>query len=164
MNILEKEIGPVRLLLIGDGPMRANLDGIMNQLHLISSVELPGPVAHKDIPGLLASCDVCVAPYEGERNLYNCPMKLFEYMALKIPIVASRWGEIPKFLEDEKTALLHEPGDAQSLASRLEKVHRDPAAAHELSEAAFEYVQGHSWRIHARWILDHARAGQGKGR
>jgi glycosyltransferase involved in cell wall biosynthesis len=164
VNILEKKIGPVRLRLIGDGPMRSNLEGVAQQLNLVSDIELTGAVAHKDIPGFLSACDVCVAPYEGERNLYNCPMKLFEYMALKIPVVASRWGEIPKFLEHERTALLHEAADPESLALMLENVHADPEGARRRTEAAFEYVQGHTWRSHARWILDQAAIRNGKGR
>ncbi len=163
-NILEKGIGPVRLRLIGDGPMRSNLEGVAKQLNLSSELELTGPVPHKDIPKLLAACDVCVAPYEGERNLYNCPMKLFEYMALKIPIVASRWGEIPKVLEHERTALLHEAGDPESLAFMLKRIHDDPEEALQRAEVAFSDVQGHTWQSHARWILEHAASLNGKGR
>lgn len=158
VRLLEDRIGPTRVRLIGDGPLRGEVENHAKRIGLKSVVELPGPVRHQEVPALLASCDVCVAPYEGDLNLYNCPMKLFEYMALQIPIVASRWGEIPKILEHERTALLHDAGSPVSLAAMLERVFVDPEGALRRVDAAFDRVQAQTWRAHARWVLDQAAA------
>lgn len=163
VHLLEDRAGPMHLKLIGDGPMRSGIEGWAKEAGLKSRLEITGPVPHAEIPRLLAACDVCVAPYEGDRNLYNCPMKLFEYMALKIPIVASRWGEIPRILEHERTALLHDPASPRSLAVMLERVIVDPESAERRTAAAFEQVQKQTWRGHARSILDEAAEAKRQG-
>lgn len=162
VRLLEERIGPVRLRLIGEGPLRSQMEGYARQVGLKSALETPGAVPHRDVPAMLAACDVCVAPYEGDRNLYNCPMKLFEYMALGIPIVASRWGEIPRILKHGETGLLHEAGSSESLAEMLEAVHKDREAARQRAAAALELVRGQTWRGHARWVLDHAASLRGR--
>lgn len=160
-RILEGSVGGARLLLIGDGPERNAVANRARELGLGASVQLTGGVAHEEVPRLLAGCDVCVAPYEGDLNRYNCPMKLYEYMAMQIPIVASAWGEIPRILEDGRTALLHTAGSAEALAAKLREVHGDPEGAVRRAEAAYEVARTHTWRAHARWILDHAAARKG---
>jgi glycosyltransferase involved in cell wall biosynthesis len=160
-RMLDRSVGGVRLLLIGDGPERTAIATQARELGLGTSVDMSGGVAHGEVPGLLAACDVCVAPYEGELNQYNCPMKLYEYMAMKIPIVASAWGEIPRILEDGRTALLHEAGNAEALAAKLRDVHDDTEGAVRRAEAAYEVARTHTWRAHARWILDHAASRKG---
>jgi glycosyltransferase involved in cell wall biosynthesis len=106
------------------------------------------------VPELLGRCAVCAAPYEGEHNQYNCPMKLFEYMGMKIPIVASDWGDIPNIVEHGRTALLHKEADPAALAEAIREVWRDPAAARARAEAAYALAQGRTWRATARRILD----------
>lgn len=162
-RLLQDQIGGVRLLLIGDGPDREAMARRARELGLEDAVEMPGGVPHEAVPAWLARCDAAVAPYEGELNQYNCPMKLYEYMAMKTPMVASAWGEIPRIVEDGRTGLLHEPGDAAALAAKLREVHDDPEAARRRAEAASEVARTHTWRAHARWILDDAASARRQG-
>lgn len=155
LGILRHEVPGACVRLIGEGPMKAEVEAEAAQLGLNDSIEITGAVPHRSVPALLADCDVCVAPFEGGRNQYNCPMKLFEYIALKVPVVASRWGEIGEILGDGETALLHEPGSSRDLASKLLLVHQDPEGARRRAEAAFSIARNHTWRGHARRILNH---------
>ena len=81
-------------------------------------------------------------------------MKLYEYMSLKIPIVASAWGDIPNIVRHGETALLHAPGDEADLARSIREVRDHPGAAWNRAERAWSEVKCHTWRGIARDILD----------
>jgi glycosyltransferase involved in cell wall biosynthesis len=155
---LRPQMPRLRLLLIGGGPMLDELRALAGQLGLGEAAEFTGVIAHEEVARRLRECDVCVSPNEGDLNQYNCPMKLTEYMSMKIPIVASRWGEIPNIVEDGLTGLLHAPGDPDSLAEALREVHRNPQAARERADEAFARAQNHTWRSIARQVLSWAEA------
>jgi len=155
---LEPLIPGLKLRLIGGGPEGRRLRGLAETLGIAPRVEFTGAVDHERVPELLRGCDVGVTPYVGDQNLYGCPMKLVEYMALKLPIVSAAWGDIPNTLRHGETALLHAPGDAEALAAALLEIHRDRAAARRRAETAYAEVQERSWRATARGILDQMNA------
>lgn len=154
--LLKHDVPGLRLLLIGNGPQFDEMKALARELEVDAITEFTGTLDHDQVHRRLRECDVCVAPYEGELNQYNCPMKLYEYMALKIPIVASRWGDIPNIMREGETALLHAPADPQGLAEAVRAILRDPQAARDRAEAAYEVVRRHTWRVIARRIMDTA--------
>ncbi|MFH0794195.1 MAG: glycosyltransferase family 4 protein [bacterium] len=154
--LLKERIPGLRLLLIGKGEEFDKCRRLAANLGLDGIVEFKGLVPYDEVPELLSRCSALVAPYRGSQNLYNCPMKLYEYMALRVPIVASRWGEIPRILKDEKEALLHAEDKPEALAERLLRLYRDPELGKRLSAAAYEIVRNWTWRHVARRILDWA--------
>ncbi|MCE5229800.1 glycosyltransferase [bacterium] len=155
--IARKRIPNLKLLLIGGGPRLQELKDLAGSLGIGDATEFTGVIDHQDVPRRLAECAACAAPYEGEVNQYNCPMKIYEYMAMKIPVVASRWGDIPNILADGETALLHTAADPVSLADAIVAVRDDPQAAARRAEAAYVAVQDHTWRGTARRVLEWSR-------
>lgn len=121
---LRKEIPGLRLRVVGSGPEFEAASSHVRGMGLDDVAELTGTVAHDRVPALLYDCDVAVAPYHGPNNLYGCPMKLDEYMALRVPIVSADWGAIGDTLTHAETALLHEPGDVAGLVDGLLEVWR----------------------------------------
>ena len=151
---IRAEVPGMRLRLIGGGPELEAMRALARELGIGEVTEFSGTVEHRRVAGLLQDCDVCAAPYEGGVNQYGCPMKLYEYMAVGTPIVASGWGDVPNILSHGRTALLHEPGSVDSLAGALLEVHRDPGPARERARLAREeVVANHTWRKRARDIL-----------
>ena len=71
---------------------------------------ITGAVAHEAVPRYLAEMDVGVAPYPDLPTFYFSPLKIFEYAAARVPIVASAVGQIAEILVHRKSALLHPPG------------------------------------------------------
>src|SRR5262249_29832585 len=104
-----------RLLLVGDGAARDDLAAQAAALGLSNAAHFTGAVAPGDVPGLLASMDVGVAPYPDLPNFYFSPLKVYEYMAAGLPVVASRLGQISNLIEPGVTGLLVPPGDAPAL-------------------------------------------------
>jgi glycosyltransferase involved in cell wall biosynthesis len=155
---LREAIPGLRLLLIGGGPMLNELTKQAGELGIAGIVEFAGVTAHEDVARRLRECDACVCPNEGEANQYNCPMKIFEYMAMRIPVVASRWGDIPNIVDDGGTGMLHAPGDPDSLAAALLRTYREPEAARRRAEAARAEMQPRTWRAIARQAIEWAAA------
>lgn len=143
---------PVRLMIVGDGPARAQIESMCAGLG--GSAVLTGGVDPERVPGLLTSMDVCVAPYPSLRSFYFSPLKLFEYMASGRAIVASGDGQIGELLRDGETALLVEPGDVESLARALRRVVLDGGLRARLGRAArAKAVAEHQWSGVAGRIL-----------
>lgn len=141
-----------RLLVVGEGPERGRLEALARELG--RGVELTGPVSAGEVPGLLASMDAAVAPYPSLQDFYFSPLKLYEYMASGLPVVASRVGQVAEVLEHGVTALLCEPGDAAAAAAGLARLRGDGALRARLGHAAREAVLArHTWDHVARRAL-----------
>jgi glycosyltransferase involved in cell wall biosynthesis len=135
-----------RVLLVGDGTARANLEEQASALGLAQTARFTGPVTPNEVPGLLASMDVAVAPYPDLANFYFSPLKVYEYMAAGLPVVASRLGQIEKLLEPEIDGLLVPPGDVPALVAALERLKGDPELRLRLGQAArAKVIRDHTW-------------------
>ena len=106
----------VRLLVIGDGPQRKAMQFALSERGLLKDTHFTGSVAPQDVPSLLACMDVAVAPYVESENHYFSPLKLFEYMAAELPVVAAATGQIKEVIRDEENGLLYPPGDSFAMA------------------------------------------------
>ena len=143
-----------RLLIVGDGPLRAELEEEIELRELGSAVQFTGAVGSEAIPGLLRTMDVAVAPYPALDDFYFSPLKVYEYMAAGLAVIASRIGQIDGLIVDEGNGLLCPPGDAGALAAALERLHADEALRLRLGEAARSTVlREHTWDGVAERIL-----------
>ncbi len=137
-----------RLLLVGDGPERSRAEShLMNvATDVRSHVTFTGAVEHDMVPGLLASMDVGVVPYGADQGCYYSPLKLFEYMAAGLPIVASRVGQVSEIIVDGVSGLLYPPGKVDALAATLDKLRSKPELRYLLGSAARRAVcERHTW-------------------
>ncbi len=146
-----------RWILVGDGPLRDEVAADIAARGLGGVVDLTGVVPHDRAVELLASCDVCVSPHvpnpDGSR-FFGSPTKLFEYMGLGKPIVASDLDQIGDVLDHERSALLCEPGNAQAAADSVLRLLDDPELARRLGDAALvDATERYSWEAHTRRIL-----------
>ncbi len=141
-----------RLLIVGDGPQRLQLDEAAHTLR--DAVHFTGAVSPEAVPGLLASIDAAVAPYPPLANFYFSPLKVFEYMASGLPVVASRLGQLQTVIHDGINGLLCPPGDPRALEQALERLLNDPALRARLGQAARATVLAeHTWDAVAGRIL-----------
>jgi glycosyltransferase involved in cell wall biosynthesis len=134
-----------QLLIIGDGPMLESMRSRLAAGASPDSFELAGAVPHQDVPRLLRSADVAVAPYPDLPRFYFSPLKLIEYAAMRLPIVASRIGQIAEHFTDGESALLVEPGQAEPLAGALLRLKRDADLRRRLGEGASRVAAGRTW-------------------
>ena len=128
------------LLIVGDGPLLGHIDSRLTEEGLRARATLTGSVDPSDVPHWLAQMDVGTAPYADAQGLYFSPLKLVEYMAAGLPVVASRGGQIVDLVTHEKSGLLVEPGNASELAAALRRLRKKPEFARDLGRAARTYV------------------------
>jgi glycosyltransferase involved in cell wall biosynthesis len=144
--LLHRRNPHTRLLIVGDGTERDRLERDVEQRGLVAAVQFTGAVAPEDVPGLLRSMDVAVAPYPQRRDFYFSPLKVYEYMAAGLPVVASAIGQLTDVLRHGENGLLCPPGDAAALANTLDQLRHDSALRTRLGQAArAEVLQAHTW-------------------
>ncbi|WP_316668639.1 glycosyltransferase family 4 protein [uncultured Propionibacterium sp.] len=136
---------PWRLRIIGDGPRRAALERLAARLGL--EVDFRGAVRPADMPAQLAGSAIGVAPYPrtGSGNdQYFSPLKVYEYLAAGLPVVASGVGQLPGILG--RLGVLVAPSDPAALAGALDALAVDPRRRAELGRAGRALaVERHSW-------------------
>jgi glycosyltransferase involved in cell wall biosynthesis len=144
-----------RLLIVGEGPERGRIEAAIKERKISSAVHLTGAVAPNQVPEELAEMDVGVAPYPDLPDFYFSPLKIYEYMAAALPVVASRIGDLDQIVQPEVTGLLCPPGDPAALAATLERLRGDAPLRRRLGDAARARVLGeHSWDAVVARILD----------
>lgn len=116
-----------------------------------TNVHFTGFIHPAEVPTYQSAADVLVAPYTRDIRL-GSPIKIFEYMASSSVIVASDLPMIKTYLEHEKTAFLAPPGDAEALASAVNRALRDDRRERIASRAS-EEVKKYSWEQRATNII-----------
>jgi glycosyltransferase involved in cell wall biosynthesis len=142
-----------RLLILGEGPERGWIEGFARGAGIEASVTLAGWIGHSQMPAALAAMDVALAPYPVTEDFYFSPLKVFEYLAVGRPIVASRIGQIAEILKHGETAILTPPGDGMAIADAVLGLMANPIQLRRLGEAAALEGALHSWSRNARQAL-----------
>lgn len=122
----------------------------------IPNVRFLGHQPHTAIPTWQKAADVLVLPNtakEAISKFYTSPMKLFEYMASKRPIVATNIPSLTEIISD-KEAVIVEPDDAKDLARGLIEATQNGSKTSSLSDSAFARVTKHTWHSRAQRIID----------
>ena len=119
-----------RFVVVGDGPLRAELEGVARDLGLGDAIRFEG--IRDDMPGVYARLDVLALTSWHE----GTPLVLLEAMASGIPVVATSVGGVPELIEADVTGLLSRPGDDVALATALLDLARDPARRARLGAGA----------------------------
>jgi glycosyltransferase involved in cell wall biosynthesis len=141
----------VKAVLIGDGP---ELPRVRRAAAGVSGITLTGSLPHQQIPACLAAADVGVAPFDTTshaalaQEFYWSPLKVFEYMASGLPVVAPRLGRLSGIVRDGQEGVLYDASDPAGLAAALEAL-SGPVRRSELGVRARDrVVREFSWQRH----------------
>jgi len=130
------------LLLAGDGDERASLEKLAGDLGLSGRVRFLGRVDRAGAAGLLKSAEMFVLPSRADEGL---PMVCLETMTAGKPIVASRVGGVPEFVEHEKNGLLVPREDVARLAAAISRLLGDGDLRARLGAAGQVRVADFTW-------------------
>jgi glycosyltransferase involved in cell wall biosynthesis len=138
-------------VLIGDGPERPGAERAAGG---VPGVLFTGAVPHHQLPGCLAAADIGVAPFDPGKHaplrlgFYWSPLKIFEYMAAGLPVVAPALPRLGRLVEHEREGLLYDPEDPRALDRTLVAL-ADAGLRHRLGTAArARVVRDFSWQAH----------------
>ncbi len=134
MSIVTKKAPEARLVLVGDGPERHNIEKLVNQLDLNRHVLFTG--YRSDVPHLMECADVVVLCSETE----STPLTLLEGMSSGLPVVATEVGGIPEIVDDGVNGFLVPLKHPEAIAERILELNADPGIRKRLGDAARETV------------------------
>jgi glycosyltransferase involved in cell wall biosynthesis len=139
------------LLLIGDGPAKAELEQQADQLGIAERVSFVGVIDRDEIADYVSAFDIALQPDVVE---YASPLKLFEYMALGKAIVAPNRRNILEILVDEDNALLFDPDQEFSFSNQLKRLCESEELRKSLGLAARKTIEDRKlfWEENARKI------------
>jgi glycosyltransferase involved in cell wall biosynthesis len=126
------------LLIVGDGPLRAEIEAQRDALGLSQRVTLAG--WRRDMPELYAASDLFVLTTWGWEGL---PLTILEAMAAGKPVVATRAGGIPEIVVEGETGLLVEPRNPAALAQALARMVAEPVLRRQAGSAGQQRVATH---------------------
>jgi glycosyltransferase involved in cell wall biosynthesis len=143
-----------RAVIVGGHPKETDLarvTSLAGALGIASRVELTGLVPPTDVAARLAPASILVLPNSASAisNRYTSPLKLFEYLAMGRPIVASDLAAFREVLTDGETALLVPPDDPEALARALARLAADPQLAASLASRARALAPSYTWAARA---------------
>ena len=155
----DADLAGANLLVVGDGPGRADLVRRAEQLGVGNRVWVSGLVERDALAGYISSFDIALQP---EVTAYASPLKLFEYMALSRAIIAPDAANIREILTHQEDGMLFEPNSPESLADAIRILVRDEALRARLGEAAAEKIRKEdiSWVRNARRAMSLIRSAQ----
>lgn len=134
-------------LVVGTGPEEGALKMLAAKLGVSDRVIFAGRVAHKELPKLLAQCDIFVQPSIGEEAF---GISVVEAMASGVPVIASNNGGLPEIVVNGATGLLLPPGDTAAWQREIAGFIDKPRRARHIGEAARERAVAHfTWSANA---------------
>ncbi|MFT4537863.1 MAG: glycosyltransferase involved in cell wall biosynthesis [Planctomycetota bacterium] len=151
-GLRDKELAKARFVLIGMGPAEEELREKARACGVAERVHFAGPRPHDTIPALLPAFDIALVP---AINSYASPLKLHEYMAATLAIIAPDQANLREVLSDEQDALLVPTGDGDALLEAVLRLARDRGMRSRLARAARETIETRelTWRGNARRVV-----------
>lgn len=129
-GLLVERYPQVRFVIVGDGPLKDDLERQIRRAGLEKFVLMPG--YREDFVAVLAALDAFAFPSSAE----GTPMVIYSAMAMGVPIVASPVSGVGEIVEDGRSGLFIPPADAAAMAAAIEKLLEDPSLGERLGAAA----------------------------
>jgi colanic acid/amylovoran biosynthesis glycosyltransferase len=142
-KLVERRV-PVALDLVGDGPLRERIEGLVKELRLEKHVSLSGWASSAVVFDKFRAARAMVLPSTSE----GLPVVIMEALALGRPVVTTYIAGIPELIRDGQEGFLIPAGDVRTLVAALERVLVTPTA--ELGAMA---LKGHH-RVKERHLID----------
>lgn len=152
-DLMTKKQSNLYLLIIGPSEKNMNARVIKRE-----GVFYVGQVMHDEIPFYLSACNVCVAPYPKINPFYFSPIKVIEYMAMGLPVIASDQGQNHELLASGRGVLI-EPDDNEELANSLIWSVTNKSSSSRMGKIAQDYVRNNlTWEHNVQRALKVCKA------
>ena len=135
----------IKLLIVGDGDAYETLKLIQHKYKLEDQMILTGRQKYKIMPDLIGASDICILPaYKDEIIMQDIvPIKLYEYMAMKKPVIATRLpGLVAEFGDKNGLIYINKPEEVLTVATMQLKNKRDIANTGSLG---YNFVKENDW-------------------
>lgn len=162
---------PVSTMVVGDGMMMAHLKEKAQTLGIAQYVAFTGRLAREEVPSYILGSDI---GYSGQialqiGTMYHSPLKIYEYMSMSRPVLASAFADALRVIRDGDTGFLFLPSDGESLKAALRRAYAARSQIRAMGDRArAEVLAHHSWAARVRPLVTAVHrllsaAGQDKG-
>lgn len=144
MKLAQSENNHLKFLIVGEGDAFEEIEKIRDKYNLKERMILAGKKSYQEIPGLIASADICILPsYSWEPIMQDIvPIKLYEYMAMGKPVIATRLpGVVREFGEGNGMVYVEKPDDVIDKAIELVS----KTSLSDLGIKARRFAERNSW-------------------
>jgi len=133
-KILKEHSPKIKVIIVGGGPLRMELDRQVKESHVEDIVYFLG--FRKDVPQILSSLDLFVL----SSYLEGLGSSILDAMACRLPVVATKVGGIPEVVVHRETGILVPPRNPQAIARAILKLYNDKILAARLGQKGYEVV------------------------
>ena len=149
----------LQLLLIGKGREDQAIRGQVNKLQIQDNVIFAGKVPHDHIPAYSQLCDIMANPMQQvyDEGFVGVPIKMFEYMAAKRPIISTDMPNLRQLLDE--SAIFVSPARAEEWRDAIIRLATDEELRRKKGEEAFARLKEcrYTWEENARKIFEFCR-------
>lgn len=140
---LLKKYPDIEYTIAGDGPLKNDLENLIQELHGQDNIKLVGWKRQSEVITLLRNSDMFIASSVTGRDgdLEGIPVVLMEALAMGLPVISTRHSGIPELVEDGKTGFLVPEGDSDAIAEKLEFLINHQEDRNIMKEAGRIYVE-----------------------
>lgn len=149
----------LKLVIAGEGPLRRDLQDRLAARGISQHAVLTGMIPHDEIPHLIRYFDIALAPYPKlSHEFYFSPLKLFEYMACGVPVVASAVGQIADIVQHDENGLLYQSEDVGALTTACGDLLTNRAKRRRLGASGAAFVaRNYTWDRNAQQVIEVAK-------
>ncbi len=135
---------PFHLSLVGDGTERSDLEAFAAQTN--GRISVVPSIPHNEVPGFLARAHVGALPFPDEEKFQvSSPIKLFEYMAAGLPILATRIACHTDVIGDGRYIFWAEDASIEGLAAAMRQIWRERESLEEMGTLSAEAAKSWTW-------------------
>lgn len=147
---------PIHVTIVGDGAARGEWERLAQNLGIGEVVRFTGRVSSDEVPGYISGFD---AGFSGHKELkigtmYHSPLKLYEYLSMGKPVIASAFDDAHRLLSGTNAGFLFAPGDLEGLKRALQEAYHARSSFAQASPLIREeIVRHHSWEARVREMI-----------
>jgi len=148
VNLLRVKVPMLKLTVLGDGDYLKEAKNLASAMELTDRVTFRAPVPIEELPAILRQADVGLVPNRPSAATHlMLPVKMMEYAALGIPVIAARLRTIEYYF-GEGGALFFDAGSPAALAAAIESLYLNRDPAKQFANRAAEIAEALSWQHH----------------
>ncbi|MBK7104713.1 MAG: glycosyltransferase family 4 protein [Ignavibacteriae bacterium] len=145
--IIIKQISNFKLVLVGKGANLNSLKELSQKLKIENYISFEDWQHHSKLPSYIKAADVCLIPHLKTQHTDNTiPHKLFQYMLMSKPVIASNCNPIKRILNEVSAGLIYEANNEKDLAEKVIEIVSDTNRINEFGENGKKAVlQKYNW-------------------
>ena len=150
-----KQTGETRLVIVGDGRTRGDLEELAGKLGVTDCIEFTGWLPQTKLKSYMAGADICLVPHrKSEHTDATLPHKLFHYMFMKRPVLVTNCEPLVRIVEAEECGVVCKSDDPDSMAQALLGLRDNPELRKQMGENGHRAVmERHNWNATVRPMI-----------